>query len=49
MPVMQQPEAYIAHSAELFDENGEITNEGTVEFLQKIVNAFVKLIDRYKS
>src|SRR5699024_246717 len=48
MPVMQQPEAYIAHSAELFNENGDIENEGTVEFLQKIVNAFVKLIDRYK-
>ncbi|MBO1001247.1 NADPH-dependent FMN reductase [Pseudogracilibacillus auburnensis] len=49
MPVLQQPEAYLANSAELLNENGEITNEGTIQFLQTFVDAFVDLIKRYQA
>src|SRR5699024_8391771 len=34
MPILQQPEVYLAHSAELLDENGKIKNKDTIEFLQ---------------
>ncbi|WP_042148135.1 NADPH-dependent FMN reductase [Paucisalibacillus sp. EB02] len=47
VPVLQQPEAYIGNVATLLNENGEITNEGTVEFLTKFVNKFVDLIEKY--
>ena len=47
MPVLQQPEAYIAHTNKLFDEDGKIIKEGTVEFLQTVIDAFVELIERY--
>lgn len=49
MPILQQPEAYIANSANLFDDQGKINNEGTVKFLQSFVDAFVALIGKYKS
>lgn len=48
MPVVQQPEAYLANSYELFDENGKFNNEGTVQFLQSFVDAFVDLINKYQ-
>lgn len=48
MPVLQQPEAYIANSADLLDENGKINNEGTIQFLQSFVDAFVELIKKYQ-
>lgn len=47
MPTLQQPEAYIAHTNKLIDEHGKINNEGTIEFLQAVVDAFVKHIERY--
>ncbi|SOC19553.1 chromate reductase [Ureibacillus xyleni] len=47
MPILQQPEAYIANSGSLFDDNGKIKDQGTVQFLQGFVNAFVDLINRY--
>lgn len=47
MPVVQQPEAYIANVHELLGEDGKITNEGTVEFLQSVVDAFVALTKKY--
>lgn len=48
MPTLQQPEAYIAHTNKLIDEHGKITNEGTLEFLQNIIDAFIELIRRYE-
>ena len=48
MPVVQQPEAYLANSQDLLDENGKINNEGTVQFLQSFVDAFVELIKKYQ-
>ncbi|MEK5520602.1 MULTISPECIES: NADPH-dependent FMN reductase [Heyndrickxia] len=49
MPIVQQPEVYLANSANLIDENGKINNDGTVQFLQTFVNAFVELIKKYQS
>ncbi|WP_306345325.1 NADPH-dependent FMN reductase [Ornithinibacillus bavariensis] len=48
MPVVQQPEAYIGNVHELLDEEGKLTNEGTVQFLQTFVDTFVDLIQRNK-
>lgn len=48
MPVVQQPEAYLANSQDLLDENGVINNEGTIQFLQSFTDAFVELIKRYQ-
>lgn len=48
MPVVQQPEVYITKTPELFNEDGEFLKEGTKEFLQSAVNAFVNLNNRYK-
>src|SRR5690554_4653325 len=46
MPVVQQPEAYIGSVHELLDENGNL-NEGTTQFLQSFVDAFVELIKKH--
>ncbi|MFC4619147.1 NADPH-dependent FMN reductase [Camelliibacillus cellulosilyticus] len=48
MPILQQPEAYIGHVAELLDENSKVKDEGTVNFLQTFVDAFVELIKKYQ-
>lgn len=47
MPVLQQPEVYLASVHELLDEQGQL-NQGTLDFLQNFVNAFVDLIQRYQ-
>ncbi|KRK83569.1 chromate reductase [Companilactobacillus bobalius DSM 19674] len=46
MPVLQQPEAYIGNVTNILDENGNVA-EGTVGFLQSIVDAYVDLLNRY--
>lgn len=48
MPVVQQPEVYIANVHELLDENGKINNEDTIGFLQSVVDAFVALVQCYE-
>lgn len=48
MPTLQQPEAYIGNVINLLGENGEVTNESTLEFFQLIVNSFVELIHKYQ-
>jgi chromate reductase len=40
MPVLQQPEAYIGHATDLFDEQGGVKNEGTEKFLRGFADAF---------
>ena len=49
MPVLQQPEMYITNSPDLFDTNGQISNEEVTQFLQSFVDAFVALIERYRA
>lgn len=44
MPVVQQPEVYLANVATLLDEGGKINNDDTIQFLQSFVDTFVKLI-----
>ncbi|MER5172172.1 MULTISPECIES: NADPH-dependent FMN reductase [Thioclava] len=40
MPVLQQPEAYIGGIHTLFDEAGNMTNDGTKDFMGTIMKAF---------
>lgn len=47
MPVVQQPEAYIGNVAGLLGEDGKVTAEDTVAFLQTFVDAFVNLVQKY--
>lgn len=44
MPIVQQPEVYLAETHELIDENGDFLKEGTKEFLQTAVDALSQLI-----
>src|SRR5699024_1028511 len=48
MPLLQQPEVYLANVKDLLGENGKINKTETVEFLQSAVNGFVQLIDMYE-
>jgi chromate reductase, NAD(P)H dehydrogenase (quinone) len=45
IPTMQQPEAYIGSVAALYDKEGNLVNEKTREFFQKIMNTFDVWID----
>jgi chromate reductase, NAD(P)H dehydrogenase (quinone) len=49
VPAMAQPEAYIGHAGDLFDERGDIKNEGTREFLTGFVAAFGAWIERNRA
>ena len=40
MPAMQQPEAYIGGFGDLFDDDDQITNDGTRDFLKQFAAAF---------
>ncbi|HAV53521.1 MAG TPA: ACP phosphodiesterase [Aequorivita sp.] len=44
VPTMAQPEAYIGGAAELFDDNGKLTNDSTKGFLKEYLTAFEKWI-----
>jgi len=46
MPTLGQPEAYVGNSLALFDENGELVNEGTAEFLRGFAAAFAAWIEQ---
>jgi len=46
MPIMQQPEVYIAKVGECFDENGRMLEGRTKEFLQVAVSAYIDLFAR---
>jgi len=46
VPTMAQPEAYIGGAAQLFDAEGNITNEGTRGFLVKFMNTFADWVEK---
>ena len=46
-PTLGQPEGYVQTTPGLFTEDGEVTNEQTVEFLTAYLEAFLALVDRY--
>jgi chromate reductase len=47
MPAMQQPEAYIGHASDLFDENGAIRKDTTRQFVTKFIEAFETWVRRF--
>ncbi|MHB8257982.1 MAG: NADPH-dependent FMN reductase [Acidiferrobacterales bacterium] len=47
VPMLQQPEAYIGNAAGLFDEAGNLKNDGTKDFLQKYLQAFSVWIGKH--
>jgi NAD(P)H-dependent FMN reductase/ketosteroid isomerase-like protein len=46
MPVMQQPEAYLANASELFDDKGQLKNEETRGFLKRFMTEFAGWVAR---
>ena len=48
MPTMQQPELYIGHSDQLFDENLEPTNESTKDFLANAGKQFAEFASKFE-
>lgn len=47
MPTLQQPEAYIGGAAAMFDEQGNLTNASTREFLARFMAAFAKWVEAH--
>ena len=45
IPAMQQPEAYIGGTAQLFDAEGNITNPATRQFLVEFMEAFADWVE----
>src|SRR5262249_56843023 len=46
VPTMQQPEAYIAKAAEIFDDEGEIKAMETRDFLTSFMRAYADWVRR---
>lgn len=46
--LMGQPEVYIAEAKDLFNEDGSFINEGTREFIQSVMNAFIRFYEKHK-
>jgi chromate reductase, NAD(P)H dehydrogenase (quinone) len=44
MPVLQQPEAYIGHASQLFDEAGGLNNESSRTFMATFLAAFERMV-----
>jgi chromate reductase len=44
MPVVNQPEVMIGNAAQKFDQNGQLIDEMTKEFIQKLLLALVQLL-----
>lgn len=47
MPVLQQPEVYIANAQNLFDDDGRLTKEDTAKFLRDVLDAYAKFVERF--
>ncbi len=45
-PVMGQPEAYLSGAGDMFSEDGTIANEDTKGFVQSLVNAYVRHLEK---
>ncbi|RUV67581.1 MAG: NAD(P)H-dependent oxidoreductase [Mesorhizobium sp.] len=44
--VMQQPEAYLSHASEMFDESGALVHERSREFLTSFLDAYAKWVTK---
>lgn len=49
MPTMQQPEFYLTHASEKFDESDKLTDEVTMKHIDDFWEAFVVFIDNFKT
>ncbi len=49
VPTMAQPEAYIGNVSALLDENGNVNNEDTKQYLQSIVDSFISFAEKNKA
>jgi chromate reductase, NAD(P)H dehydrogenase (quinone) len=49
VPAMQQPEVYVSHVDKLFDEIGNLVNEGTGKFLQQFMQTFAIWVETIRS
>jgi chromate reductase len=47
VPAMQQPEAYVGHAADLFDEAGSLSSESTREFAAAFMAAFAAWVETH--
>jgi chromate reductase len=47
MPTLNQPEAYIGGAAKLFDEEGQLTNDSTREFLTRFMQTFAHWVEKH--
>ena len=47
VPMMQQPEAYVGSAHKLFDDQGQLANEDTRQFLQKFMQAYGDWVERH--
>ena len=47
VPMMQQPEAYIGSAHTLFDENGNLLNEDTRDFLKNYMDAYASWVNTF--
>lgn len=48
MPVLQQPEAYLSGLHQMFDDEGNIENEGTRDFVATIAARFAAWIEKVR-
>jgi chromate reductase, NAD(P)H dehydrogenase (quinone) len=49
VPTMQQPEAYVGNIHKLFDDHGNLINEGTRKFLREFMLAFANWVETIRS
>lgn len=46
MPILQQPELYLANSGDIMDDDGKITGEGTEDFLKEAIDSFIGFVEK---
>lgn len=49
MPTMAQPEGYIGNAGDLFGDSGQLTNQGTSDFLKKFAQQFSDWVEKHTS
>lgn len=47
VPVMAQPEVYLGNVGEMFNENGELTDDSCKKFLADFLKAYQQWVDRF--
>lgn len=48
MPVLQQPEVYLANVQDFFNENGQLDHDDTGNFLQEVLEAYISFLERFQ-